>query len=1242
MLERDKNIQGFTLSELLLAIAVILVLALIAIPSIINVQRNMHMVELNAAAGQIATAAQGQMTAMKVSGTWVALLEDVSEGDIDTLPEAIGLPSTGGSPAIDPDDISYFTADQARDNGIIPQNALDDTVRDGDFIIEYSKSTATVCGVFYSDRKEGFFGTATSVGNPAEAYYQENLDASKREESARMEASPPIGYYWGTPAGATNTVALANPVIWISDDGKLCIQNTNLSSHPGWNTTLTVTITNQEEGKTGSFVIAGLQGSESSGAFLYSAGATADALKAYSNVDDATKIFELAARTTGATNPKDVFQIDINVLAASSNVDLAALANGFAVEDNLKIEAKVTTEQRPAVPATAIAYAEWPKPLAKLRVLVTNPNPDITATLNEAITGTFTAPEVEFVEPLAESLLSRVDDNETIAITSTPATVLANDTEAGGQSYSGAWVDLVATSAIEAKVRATVGSYTSEADAHFYQIYEIWVNDILLGAYNGENEWRWISDSTALPSYLILQDASGQSMDTVTDQTRSVVIDSAALQASELVPDDTGTYTIYVRTAPAIKEVQDYFSTQSRLSAVASATNSVQSVTARSSTGVSLQTDFMSEFGASSSVALWSAKQANAAVVEGQGFSSDDIYVYYAPTPYNPTASTASGSSLSTAALWRFSYDDGSYTRDSYTAFGQNFTGDSRLGDRLARPQILQEGSADFAIPTTADQLFYRTITYYDDEGTLLAGYIQQWVPYYGIDLDNGATNVGETLQEGVDKSTSETFDSWNDEQDGLGNDYPSNALIADYADVMPLYNVRLYAQYTQAIIPDLGMVYLEFYDDGSTGVYGYIGTTLIDTLDYGYESSRDITSWEYRVIVPVGLNKIPYISTNGQADYYNRREPVARGTIVVQGNEYESYYIQQEDWNLNFQNKQGKYATSYVGFIEYVAENPYYSRPVLAGGYTYSFNLLFAASVTPDLNVADKWGNEVPWNVRHTDQLIGRIPQENWIQVQYQTASFLQTYDIDLAYQRKELTMAFNGIYDGGGYAIKNFRVDRGAWSYTAQAGLYPAATDAVFKNIRLIDVDQATSASDWLVDTGSQALDMGLLVGKATRCTFSNCTVEGAVDPSAPLSIFIKTPSGNGEYNIGGLVGVADNCTITDCRTSNIGFSLTTTFESWDGISQNMGGLVGKLSNSNSKITKTSTFPTGALLAKDISFTVSTNQITPQTYAGGLVGTMSSNAMLPTAPETTYQNIGLTLNGTYNAITVPAGRIQ
>ena len=65
MAKRGRHTEGFTLAELLMSVAIVLILAAIAFPSIVSAQNNMRMLELNNAAQSIANAAQAQMTAAR-------------------------------------------------------------------------------------------------------------------------------------------------------------------------------------------------------------------------------------------------------------------------------------------------------------------------------------------------------------------------------------------------------------------------------------------------------------------------------------------------------------------------------------------------------------------------------------------------------------------------------------------------------------------------------------------------------------------------------------------------------------------------------------------------------------------------------------------------------------------------------------------------------------------------------------------------------------------------------------------------------------------------------------------------------------------------------------------------------------------------------------------------------------------------------------------------------------------------
>ena len=274
MAKRGRHTEGFTLAELLMSVAIILILAAIAFPSIVSAQNNMRMLELNNAAQSIANAAQAQMTAKKVSGTWV---DAVKDGDSyrACFPAALAGSShsqgetedvsreTLGSDEVAPPSASaaesskrYMTADTAREQGIVPALAVEEAVRDADYIIEFDADTAQVTGVFYADGRSGFFGSTPASTNAAKTYYE--TEGASTDQAARMGHDPMIGYYGGTPAGATPEKALANPVIWVDEaTGCLMVQDPNIAADgSAGSTTSTVAIENT--GKNVAFSISGL------------------------------------------------------------------------------------------------------------------------------------------------------------------------------------------------------------------------------------------------------------------------------------------------------------------------------------------------------------------------------------------------------------------------------------------------------------------------------------------------------------------------------------------------------------------------------------------------------------------------------------------------------------------------------------------------------------------------------------------------------------------------------------------------------------------------------------------------------------------------------------------------------------------------------------------------------------------------------------------------------------------------
>ncbi|MFR0869539.1 MAG: hypothetical protein ACLSGS_11275 [Adlercreutzia sp.] len=76
-----------------------------------------------------------------------------------------------------------MTADTAREQGIVPALAVEEVVRDADYIIEFDADTAQVIGVFYADGRSGFGSTPAST-NAAKTYYE--TEGASTDQAARM------------------------------------------------------------------------------------------------------------------------------------------------------------------------------------------------------------------------------------------------------------------------------------------------------------------------------------------------------------------------------------------------------------------------------------------------------------------------------------------------------------------------------------------------------------------------------------------------------------------------------------------------------------------------------------------------------------------------------------------------------------------------------------------------------------------------------------------------------------------------------------------------------------------------------------------------------------------------------------------------------------------------------------------------------------------------------------------------
>lgn len=208
---RRRSTSGFTMAELLTAVAILIVLLGVAFVSLIQHQISLKQMELDSTAKEIYVAAQNH----------IALAE--SQGLLKNTGLNKGTPAAGSGSS---DDAVYYIvhakgapiADSSADalSLMLPFGSIDDTVRTGgSYVIRYQPSTATILDVFYTNE------FSFSAGE-CEDLYKDYSGADKkaaRQKYPNGSSTYIIGYYGGEDGG--ETMALKAPSLVVENKDSL-------------------------------------------------------------------------------------------------------------------------------------------------------------------------------------------------------------------------------------------------------------------------------------------------------------------------------------------------------------------------------------------------------------------------------------------------------------------------------------------------------------------------------------------------------------------------------------------------------------------------------------------------------------------------------------------------------------------------------------------------------------------------------------------------------------------------------------------------------------------------------------------------------------------------------------------------------------------------------------------------------------------------------------------------------------
>ena len=223
----NKKNKGFTLTETLLTITILVILFALAVPGVFSIRKNLRQMELDDKAEIIYTAVQNRLSELYTSGL-SGYYDPSGKGYINPLGNVPGdYDNTVDNDAINENSIYYFTSKNINElEALIGSNVIDDSLKNGHFVVEYmpyaKREFATdpanltvpfVYAVYYSE----------DLIDVADEYNPENKDylSNYRLKQIRLEKGAKLGYYGGSTPGSgssTRTITISSAKIYSEEE----------------------------------------------------------------------------------------------------------------------------------------------------------------------------------------------------------------------------------------------------------------------------------------------------------------------------------------------------------------------------------------------------------------------------------------------------------------------------------------------------------------------------------------------------------------------------------------------------------------------------------------------------------------------------------------------------------------------------------------------------------------------------------------------------------------------------------------------------------------------------------------------------------------------------------------------------------------------------------------------------------------------------------------------------------------
>ena len=232
--------KGFTLAEVLVTVAIILILAGVTFVSVAQYQKNLRLMEMDGTAKEIFIAAQNHLSVAQASGDLDRLAEKAKSANSTTASpigtKLLPAPSYAGNA-----DGEYYyvihnvtsSSESCTPSGsdtilgmMLPFGALDETVATGgNYAIVYELKSASVVAVLYSGAGNASFGNAAVINledadvNAIPTLYK---DKSARKSYQKDGVTAIVGCYTGIAGSAAiPTETLEAPKLEVKNENKL-------------------------------------------------------------------------------------------------------------------------------------------------------------------------------------------------------------------------------------------------------------------------------------------------------------------------------------------------------------------------------------------------------------------------------------------------------------------------------------------------------------------------------------------------------------------------------------------------------------------------------------------------------------------------------------------------------------------------------------------------------------------------------------------------------------------------------------------------------------------------------------------------------------------------------------------------------------------------------------------------------------------------------------------------------------